>query len=144
LGDKRVCSICGHKKDVKEFHKNKAQPHGRTHYCRSCRVKENAIRWAARLCRSARNRKKLECDITKEDVLEMFEKQGGMCYWYGIPMIPTENFKDPQQPSLDRLDPDKGYVKGNVVLTCLAANFGRNRTDIERFKEFVEVLRKKT
>jgi len=58
-------------------------------------------------------------------------------------MVATENSKDPQQPSLDRLDPEKGYVKGNVVLTCLAANFGRNRTNIERFKEFVELLRKR-
>ncbi len=143
MGDTRICSACGHEKDIEEFHKHKGHPRGRGYHCRSCRIKEDAINWASRLCRSARGRKNLECNITKEDILELFELQNGKCYWYGIPMVATENSKDPQQPSLDRLDPEKGYVKGNVVLTCLAANFGRNRTNIERFKEFVELLRKR-
>jgi len=49
--------------------------------------------------------------------------------------------EDPQRPSLDKLVPEKGYVKGNVVLTCAAANMGRSNTSVERFAEFCSLLR---
>ena len=139
--DKKVCSVCKKEQDVEEFHKNKAQPSGRMHICRTCRIAYETSNWAGRLYRSAKNRK-VDCDISKEYILELFKQQKGYCYWYNVKMIPSERSKDPQQPSLDRLDPEKGYVKGNVVLTCLAANLGRNRTNIERFKDFVDELRK--
>ena len=70
----------------------------------------------------------------------MFEKQNGLCYWFKIPLKPSENHKHPQQPSLDRLDRNKGYTKDNVVLTCYSANIGRNENNVETWVDFLKVL----
>jgi hypothetical protein len=77
------------------------------------------------------------------DINEMFEGQNGLCYWFNIPLIPSTQTKHPQQPSLDRLDGTKGYIKDNVVLCCYSANIGRNETDIETWKNFISLIFKK-
>lgn len=71
----------------------------------------------------------------------LFEKQSGLCHWFGVPLVPCASRRDPQHPSLDRLDPSKGYTRDNVVLTCLAANAGRSDNTTERFLAFVTTLR---
>jgi len=75
-----------------------------------------------------------------KDIEDIFEKQGGLCYWFNIPLIPSEKKKHPQQPSLDRLDRNKGYVKDNVVLCCYSANIGRNENDVETWVDFLKKL----
>jgi HNH endonuclease len=85
-------------------------------------------------------RKHLEFSISKQDILDLWDKQGGKCYWYGIPMIPSSISKYPFKPSLDRLDENRGYTKDNIVLCCLAANFGRNSNSKQEYEEFVNTL----
>ena len=44
-------------------------------------------------------------------------------------------------PSVDRLDGDEGYVKGNVVITTRFVNLGRNRDNDEvRFRDFLDEM----
>jgi hypothetical protein len=110
--------------------------------CKKSKSSEYWVKsWHKRLYNSCKSRG-FECDITPEYILHLYEKQNGKCYWFGVEMIRSSKRKDPQQPSLDRLNPDVGYVKGNVVLACFAANIGRNRTSPERFKEFSETLKR--
>jgi hypothetical protein len=50
---------------------------------------------------------------------ELWKKQGGKCHYSGIPM----NYdKHEWRVSLERLDNDKGYIDGNIVLCCLEFN----------------------
>jgi hypothetical protein len=56
-------------------------------------------------------------------------------------MLLPKNFKDPQSITIDRIDNSKSYTKDNVVLACYAANVGRNTTDYNRFKEFVDLMK---
>jgi hypothetical protein len=81
------------------------------------------------------------CDFDGDYLLLLWERQAGRCYWLDIPMVPSIAHRDPQRPSLDRLDPSIGYVKGNVVLTCQFANLGRSTTSVARTTEFLESLR---
>lgn len=85
-------------------------------------------------------RRGVENTLTVIDVNEMFSNQNGLCYWFKIPLIPSKHKKHPQQPSLDRLDRNKGYTKDNVVLTCYSANIGRNENDLETWLEFLKLL----
>lgn len=108
------------------------------------KYQERKIRlWANFLVRNSKTRK-CENTITVDDVLEMYKKQNGLCFWFKIPMIPSLTKKHPQQPSLDRIDRFKGYTKDNVVLCCYAANIGRNETDIQVWEDFIDVLTNKT
>lgn len=81
-----------------------------------------------------------EHNLTVDDINEMFKNQNGLCFWFKIPLVPSSKNKHPQQPSLDRLDRNKGYYKDNVVLTCYSANIGRNESDLETWKKFIELV----
>lgn len=102
-------------------------------------------KWANYLVDSSRNSAKRcgrEFDIDVSYILELYEKQNQKCYWFGIKLEPSTVSKYPAKPSIDRLDNDKGYVKGNVVITCMTANYGRNSCDAEVFELFCRQLRK--
>lgn len=81
------------------------------------------------------------CNVTAVDLLELFQKQNGRCYWLGIPMVVSEIKRDPRRPSVDRLDTSRGYVHGNIVLTCQFANMGRSTFGAEDFRVFIEELK---
>ena len=102
--------------------------------------KERRVRlWQNTLIHDSKHRG-IENTLTVDDVNELYKKQNGLCYWFNIPLIPSNITKHPQQPSLDRLDRNKGYTKENVVLCCYSANIGRNETDKETWEEFVKLL----
>ncbi len=79
-------------------------------------------------------------NLKLDDILELYENQNGLCYWFKVPLVPSDQNRFPQKPSLDRLDCEKGYVKGNVVLSCMAANIGRSNCDALVFQEFCKLL----
>ncbi len=103
--------------------------------------KERRVRlWQNTLIHDSKNRG-LKNNLTVDDINELYNKQNGLCYWFGVPLIPSNKSKYPQQPSLDRLDRDKGYVKDNVVLCCYSANIGRNENDVNTWRTFVELIK---
>ena len=102
--------------------------------------KERRVRlWQNTLLHDSKHRK-IEHTLTINDINEMLEKQNGLCYWFKIPLLPSNKHKHPQQPSLDRLDRNKGYTKDNVVLCCYSANIGRNENDLNTWLEFIKLL----
>ena len=74
--------------------------------------------------------------ITKEDLKELWEKQGGLCYWLKIPMSAEDLFvsHSPFAVSVERLNNDYDYHKDNVVLTTRFANKGRGCYDNPDFE----------
>jgi hypothetical protein len=75
------------------------------------------------LRRSAIERNK-EFDLTLDDVRDLLSTS--KCAYTGIEMTdentPDGTTDNPLQRSIDRLDPNKGYVKGNVYAVCLGVN----------------------
>ena len=155
----RQCSKCGEVKSDNDFYQTQ-----RGNRCKDCilnetrkykrkkrtdpehrkmegfKQKERRVRlWQNTLINDSKHRK-IENHLTVDDINEMFDKQNGLCYWFKIPLIPSNHKKHPQQPSLDRLDRSKGYTKDNVVLSCYSANIGRNENDIETWLEFLKLL----
>jgi hypothetical protein len=156
----KKCSKCGQIKDVNDFYKSQ-----RGQRCKECllnitrnykrkkrqdpehrkkegsKQKERRIRlWQNTLINDSKNRG-FKHDLTVNDINEMFVKQNGLCYWFGVQLLPSEKHKHPQQPSLDRLDKNKGYTKDNVVLCCYSANIGRNENDVETWLMFIKSLK---
>lgn len=104
------------------------------------KYQERKIRlWANQLLSYSKGRNCINT-LTTEEIIDIYSNQKGLCYWFQIPLLPSLTKKHPQQPSLDRIDRLKGYTKDNVVLSCYAANIGRNETDIETWENFLDVL----
>jgi hypothetical protein len=108
------------------------------------RAQARVAAWASQLARSC-NRGRMvsrfgRASIDAEFIKTLFKKQGGRCYWLGIPMVPSPEHRDPRRPSLDRLDNEIGYVPGNVVLTTMFANMGRSQLSAAAFAVFVSEL----
>ncbi len=61
--------------------------------------------------------RKLDFEIKMNDAWELYNKQGGVCYYSGIPIRFDHSYRRrAQTASIDRLDSSKGYVKGNIVI----------------------------
>lgn len=156
----KKCSKCGVIKNLDDFYTTQ-----RGHRCKECllevtrnykrkkrldpehrkkegfKQKERRVRlWQNTLLHDSKHRK-TNHTLTVSDINEMFNNQNGLCYWFNIPLAPSNKPKHPQQPSLDRLDRNKGYTKDNVVLCCYSANIGRNENDLDTWVQFLELLK---
>jgi len=161
MDKQKICKICGETKSSDEFYQSQR---GKT--CKICTLnitrnykrekrknsefrksegqkqKERRLRlWQNTLIHDSKHRN-CEHTLTVQDINEIYDKQKGLCFWFNVPLIPSEKSKHPQQPSIDRLDRNKGYTKENVVLCCYSANIGRNENDLETWKKFLETLKK--
>jgi len=61
-----------------------------------------------------------KCTITVNNLIQLYEKQKGLCYYSDIPMKLQSGVSWKASP--ERLDTQNGYVIGNVVLACIEFN----------------------
>jgi hypothetical protein len=86
-------------------------------------------------------RKQVPFNLSVKYLIDLFEGQQGLCYYTGEKLTVTSgkglgktNFINvPNQFSLDRLIPDKGYVEGNVVWCSWLVNTMKNYLTEEQF-----------
>jgi hypothetical protein len=133
-----ICKIC-HLENTKEY-KRKKRLNAEFIKNEALKQRERRVRlWQNTLLHDCKNRNK-NVDIDVDYINFLFEKQKGRCFWFGVELLPSHIKKHPQQPSLDRLDNNLGYVKGNVVLACYSANIGRNETDKDTWINFLKLI----
>lgn len=83
-----------------------------------------------------------EVHFEKDYLEELWIKQNGKCFWLGIDMS-LEDLYIPHSPfavSVDRLNSNGDYTKGNVVLTSRLANRGRGSYDNPDFQSRLNYL----
>jgi hypothetical protein len=105
---------------------------------------QRVTRWHVSIthrCMSNAKRRGHDFDLDADFVLALFEEQGRRCYWLGVEMVPSVGTREPLQPSIDRLDPSRGYTRDNVVIASQFANMGRSTMSAERFRVFLRELR---
>jgi hypothetical protein len=76
--------------------------------------------------------------ITKEFLIDLYNKQNGKCYYSDIKMrIEIEkrnrNNNDYYSLSVDRLDSLKGYTEDNTILCCSVINIMKNGLSEQEF-----------
>lgn len=165
IGNKKRCHRCNQLKDLSLFNRNGKLSGGVAKLCRECynghpAVKKLESQRCARLRMAAKdgdykfyiNRRiarliararcnKIECNITTAIMIDLWEKQAGLCHYSGLPMIGTgsDNGGMPtwNSPSVDRLRPHEGYVVGNVAWCLYGVNAFKHTLSED---EFVAVL----
>lgn len=117
----------------------------RTTRCKDCKNKEYIkIDPRRKLLYNARNRASAngwECTIEVEDI-EIPE----LCPVLGIALEPVVGQgrqpakSHPNSPTLDRVDPNKGYVKGNVAVISARANILKSNGTADEFRAILRYM----
>lgn len=94
---------------------------------------------------SKRNKEKnIPAEIRLEDLLNLWNKQNGICIYTGIRLIhkETSNQKVPffQIASLDRIDSSAGYINENVQFISAMANLAKNKLSHKEMVEFCKTI----
>jgi|TARA_R110000851_G_C12698656_1_gene525840 hypothetical protein len=90
-----------------------------------------------------RDHKHHEVDITWKDLEEQFIKQEGCDFYlpgYRIDLNEVFVPHSIKAPSVDRIEDELGYVRGNFVITTRFVNLGRNKYPQDKFKDFLNEL----
>lgn len=94
--------------------------------------------WKRILRNAKRENKQLSVEVTVGDVWELFLLQNRTCVLSGLSLTFGSYYKDETTASLDRIDSNKGYVKGNVQWIHKTINkMKQNLTD----REFISFCR---
>lgn len=98
----------------------------------------NPKHWIWVAAKNRAKRKNIEFDISEDD----FELPS-ICPLLNIPMWKNPDKACPNSYSLDRIDPKKGYIKGNVWVVSKRANAIKSDATLEELELLVSNLRKK-
>lgn len=145
------CFVCGEWLSADKFDQAGGNKYvyrdGLDKRCHKCKVEQNKIvranysdekrlekilqdRWLSARTR-AQNKNRV-FDITKEDLMELWNKQEGKCAISKLPMTYTiDNGRNPYNVSVDQINPSKGYTKDNVQLVCMSVNQLKSDFDME-------------
>lgn len=148
-GDKLKCLVCGRSLDISEFDTHEAyeiRGH-RDGRCKECKRKQNlearqnysdekrlykTIQARVLNARDRAKRKGIPCTITKEFILDLWNKQQGLCAISKIPMTyELDNGRIFTNVSLDQKNPGQGYTKDNIQLVCSAINQLKSNWDMD-------------
>lgn len=143
----KTCKICKQEKPLEDFHLNKGCKDGRETRCKSCRkevaaskYKENPFKTMIRSKRSECKKKGLEFNLTEEYLKKLWT---GVCPVFNVPItIGNSGMGSHMSGHLDRLDPDKGYIKGNVMFITGRANRIKYNATIEELQLIVDYMKR--
>lgn len=107
---------------------------------------DRALFWGycVRAAISARTRditRTVPCTITAHDLDRLLVDQDWCCAISGIPLEAPSGRPEAFSPSLDRIVPALGYVRGNVRIVCNLANFAMNKWGEEPLRRFVHAIK---
>ncbi len=157
--ENKKCSKCGEVKEFSEFNKNKKKKDGLEDYCRSCESVKGKIYYALNrdkilkktknyqqsnrsacmynTIRSRAKKKGIEFDIEIEDI-----SYPEFCPVLGLRLERNAGIANTNSPSVDRIDPTKGYVKGNIQVISNKANTMKSNATPEELLMFADWIYK--
>ncbi len=139
VAEKKYCPCCGRVLETTEFRTRAKCGEQRflDNICKGCHSAEVAkyrntdLGRAATIVRGAKHRAKtegMECDLTKEWVIERLEKIAWRCEVTCLPMKhhgSLHSFASPLVVSIDRIDSARGYTQDNVQFVVNWANWAK-------------------
>ena len=108
------------------------------------RTAQTPFKWFMRVVNQRRHKKQVDIDI--DYIMELWNNQKGICPFTGWKLELPKNssvFADGdrmRRASLDRIDSNKGYVKGNVRFISVMANNCKNNFTDKEVRLFCEAV----
>jgi hypothetical protein len=82
--------------------------------------------------------------VSLDDLLNLWNKQGGICTYTGVNLIHKETSKEKipffKIASLDRIDSSVGYANGNVQFVSAMANLAKHELSHKEMVEFCKTV----
>lgn len=97
-------------------------------------VLNHKLRYAKNTCQKM----KRDFSIDAEHLMEIYDKQKGLCYYSNLPM--HDKLCSPWTVSIDRVDSNAGYTAGNIVLCCAIINSMKLDLTVEEFKKYIKLI----
>lgn len=140
---KKICKSCGHSKSIAEFAVSRKGSMGVSSNCLLCISKHakkkrisDPIGTMLKAAKARAEKKHIKFDITPDDV-----SIPDICPLLGIPIIRGEGKASINSPSLDRIIPSLGYVRGNVWVISNRANTIKQDATIAEIELLARSLR---
>ena len=152
----KKCHVCNVIKKYTEFAKHSKDPSGLSSRCKTCSKNERLkfmkdvrnflIAKRADAKKRAQKNDRLDFNISKEEWIEQYNKQNGICALTGITMTWEYSSDDnndffsaikyPYNISPDRINSKKGYTPDNLQFVCNRINAMKNNMETSEFIDF--------
>jgi hypothetical protein len=162
------CYKCHQWKILNLFNKNPKLLGGVSKLCRDCYNKENSViqcnkyrsdRFKSAIkngdfefyikrrigtIKSRAEKKGILFDLDIKYLADLWKKQNGNCFYSNIPMnnsMKQDGMSSWDGPSLDRIEPTIGYVKGNVVWCIFGINSFKQSLGLKSFEDMIKSIK---
>jgi hypothetical protein len=152
----KCCKDCKVIKPLNEFYKGKNKVDGRASYCKQCTIlrsqvrKQNTLRKEGKntqgfnpkiMIQRAKNRsinKGLDFDLDYKWVCSQLKNN--VCPVTKLPFYLGKEPRHPMTPSIDKIDPNKGYTKNNCRVICYWYNTAKSNYSEEIVMSLCEAV----
>lgn len=142
----KLCQKCRDKKREAFQAYRKNHPNKVKSYTKKRQKKLENIPWVRAIytAKARAKRLNLQFDLTIDYLKSIWVDDGSLCPVLGIPMYSTSDTLD-SIPSVDRIDPTRGYVQDNIRIISYRANtLKSNASSKELFLVYQDLLRIET
>ena len=136
-----TCKKCHVQKQIKKYHSLSPEEKRLKKAKQNEWVKNNYLHYRVTGSRARAKECGIPFNITVDDVQEVWEKQGGKCYYTDQPMILGPSPRRWQCVSIDRVDSNRGYEKDNIVLCRGIVNLVKNELSVSELLEIVDQIK---
>jgi len=130
----RICTYCNKKDDHIYFLKHK-------YICKDCNKKtqkeyrtKNLGKYLYLSIKKRTKYKNIIVDLNENDIKEKIPKDM-ICPLLKIKMEINNNYARGNSPTIDRIDPNKGYVKNNIQIISQKANLSKSNIYIDEYEK---------
>lgn len=151
----KTCSQCSIELPLESFYTNARYAQGVVGICKGCCRKNNRVTARTERTRAFRKAKyhtrreyfhlksikyRAKCKGLDFDLDESDLVVPEVCPLLGIPLQRGSREASPNSPTVDRIDPKRGYVKGNVWVISRKANSIKQDATVEEIRAVAEGL----
>ena len=134
INNKKVCSCCKLSQLLTEFHKKNKLINNYSSKCKSCRrayLAKNREKHIFSQVKNRAKRKQIPFNLKVSDIIIP-----EYCPILGVKLDTNMSMNYKYSPSLDKINPKVGYIKGNVMIISMKANLMKNDATKEELLNF--------